>query len=168
VRMKLIPLFLAAVMVAVSGWAEEGGWAEGYTPKPYSPELAKRAEAGDAVAQYRLGTCYYFGQGVAQDYKEAAKWDMKSAEQGNAIGQHYLGWCYYDGKGVTQDYKEAVKWFTKSAEQGNPRAQYYLGTCYYLGQGVTQDYKEAVKWCTKASEQEDAIAKEALEKLKSK
>ena len=106
--MKLIPALLLGGMLVVSGCSKEGGWVEGYTIKPYSPELAKRAEAGDAVAQYRLATCYYFGQGVPQDYKEAAKWDMKSAQQGNAIGQHYIGTCYYFGKGVTQDYKEAV------------------------------------------------------------
>ena len=57
--MKLIPLFLLVGMMAVSGWAEDA------KPEPYSSELVKKAEAGDATAQHDLGTCYYYGKGVA-------------------------------------------------------------------------------------------------------
>ena len=102
--MKLIPFLLLVGMLAVSGWAEDA------KPEPYSPELVKRAEAGDAKAQYDLGACYYSGKGVTQDYKKPVKWNMKSTQQRNAIGQHYLGACHYEGKGVAQDYKKAVKW----------------------------------------------------------
>ena len=35
-------------------------------------ELKAKAENGDAIAQYNLGLCYDNGQGVAQDYVEAA------------------------------------------------------------------------------------------------
>ena len=37
-------------------------------------ELRRRAEQGDAVAQLTLGVLYEDGDGVAQDYEEAAKW----------------------------------------------------------------------------------------------
>jgi TPR repeat protein len=37
-----------------------------------------------------------------------------------------------------------------------------------MGQGVTKDQKEAVKWITKSAEQGNTVAKEELEKLKSK
>ena len=57
-RMKLIPALLIVGMFAVSGWAEDT------KPEPYSPELVKKAEAGDAKAQYDLGICYYEGTGV--------------------------------------------------------------------------------------------------------
>jgi TPR repeat protein len=36
--------------------------------------LRKRAEQGDALAQYDLGDAYDKGQGVSQDYVEAYKW----------------------------------------------------------------------------------------------
>ena len=123
--MKVIPLLLLVGMFAVSGWAEEE------KPEPYSPELVKRAEAGDAKAQVSLGLCctYGYGKGATIDSKEAVKWWTKAAEQGDARGQYRLGFCYYAGTGVTQDDKEAVKWYTKAAQQGNADAQFQLGVC---------------------------------------
>jgi len=47
--MKLIPILLTLVIVAVSGWAED------LKPEPYSAELVKKAEAGDERGQYDLG-----------------------------------------------------------------------------------------------------------------
>jgi TPR repeat protein len=144
--MKLIPIFLLVGMLAVSGWAEE------YKLEPYSPELVKKAEAGDAVAQNDLGVCFSEGAGVAQDKKEAVRWYRKAAVNGNAIAQGNLGTCYFIGSGVEQDKREAVKWFTKSAEQGFSVMQFMLGTCYETGEGVGKDMNEAVKWYTKAKE----------------
>ena len=115
--MKLIPLFLLVGMLAVSGWSKV------YEPEPYSPELIKKAEQGDANAQFNLGVCYYFGKSVVQNYKEAVKWYTKAAEQGDAAAEYNLGVFYYRGEGVPQDYNEAVKWWTKAADQGNEAAQ---------------------------------------------
>ena len=42
------------------------------------------AEEGDAEAQYMLGCCYQFGDGVIRNKVEAAKWFRKSAKQGYA------------------------------------------------------------------------------------
>lgn len=119
--MRLIPLFLLVGMLAVSGWAEDA------KPEPYSPELVKKAEAGDAKAQCDLGSVYCLGDGVTKDYKEAVKWWTRGAEQGNAKAQCALGVCYYEGDGVAKDYKEALKWLTKAAEQGIPEAKGVLG-----------------------------------------
>lgn len=47
-------------------------------------ELLKKAERGDASAQFELGIRYKKGQGVIQSYKKAVEWYKKSAEQGNA------------------------------------------------------------------------------------
>ena len=83
----------------------------------------KAAEQGDSVAQNNLGSCYYHGQGVAQDYSEAVKWYRKAAEQGNSYAQYNLGICYHNGQGVQRNYSAAVKWYRKAAEQGNSYAQ---------------------------------------------
>ena len=152
--MKLIPALLVVGMFVVSGWAED--------VVPYSPELVKKAEAGDALAQYSLGRAYHKGKGVAGDCKEAVKWYIKSAEQGNATAQYNLGGCYYKGTGVDKDEKEAVRWLTKSAEQGNAEAQYNLGVCYKKGQGVGKDEKEAVKWFIKSAEQGNSFGQKVL------
>ena len=110
------------------------------------------AEQGDAEGQWRLGVHYRDGDGVAQDYKEAAKWFRKAAEQGHAKAQSALGNCYYYGEGVEKDYAEAVKWYRKSAEQGYAVGQCNLGNSYYNGEGVEKDYAEAIKWYRKAAE----------------
>ena len=115
--MKLIPAFLIAGMLAVSGWAEENEF------ELYSPELVKKAQAGNANAQYNLGVLYDTGVGVSKDEKEAVKWYTKSAEQGFARAQSFLGVCYYKGKGVEKDEKESVKWLTKGAAQGDADAK---------------------------------------------
>jgi len=178
--MKLIPLFLLVGLLVVSGWAED------YKPEPYSPDLVKKAEAGDPKAQFDLHRYfsdkwggapmlsfwnpirYVYPRGYRdeQNIKEAAKWLTKSAEQGYPNALFILGIYKSAGLGVTKDMKEAVKWWTKAAEQGLIPAQSFLGSRYANGHGVPQDYKEAVKWWTKAAEQGDADAKEALKKLK--
>ena len=46
-------------------------------------EIAKiAAEHGHAFAQFRVGACYYNGDGVERDYWEAYKWFKKAADQG--------------------------------------------------------------------------------------
>ena len=116
-------------------------------------ELFVKARQGDAVAQNRLGICYYAGEGIEQDYVEAVKWFQKSAEQGYKWGQYYLAIHYANGNGVEQNYDEAVKWYRKAAEQGYCNAQNRLGVCYYNGDGIEQNYEEAVKWFQKSAEQ---------------
>ena len=55
------------------------------------PQLIARAKAGQAEAQYILGVLYYLGQGVPQDFVQAANWYRKAAEQGGVEAQFYLG-----------------------------------------------------------------------------
>ena len=112
--------------------------------------LLQKAQDGDAKAQHNLGVMYDIGEGVTQDYAEAAKWYRKAAEQGNAKAQDTLGAMYDNGIGVTQDYAEAAKWYRKAAEQGLASAQYNLGVMYDYGYGVTKDIVEAEKWFSKA------------------
>ena len=109
-------------------------------------ELRPLAALGNARAQYELGFMYERGNGVPQDYKEAASWYRKAAEQGNAPAQFYLGQMYDVGKGVPQGYEEAASWYRKAAEQGEALAQLYLGFLYAHGQGVPVDRVQAYKW----------------------
>ena len=50
--------------------------------------LSPLAEEGDALAQLFFGVMHEQGQGVPQDYREAAKWYQLSADQGNASAQN--------------------------------------------------------------------------------
>ena len=125
-------------------------------------QIEELAEKNDQDVQLQLGHRYYFGEGVAKDYKKAVKWYRKSANQGNAIAQNNLGVIYRNGYGVEHDYQEAVNWYRKSAEQGNAKAQYNLGVYYDNGEGVEQDYEEAVNWYKKSGEQGNATAQKNL------
>ena len=86
---------------------------------------------------------YDKGEGIEQDYQEAAKWYRKAAEQGDAWAQNNLGLMYHNGEGIEQDYQKAVKWYRKAAEQGLHLAHYNLGLMYEFGNGVGQNYKKA-------------------------
>ena len=50
----------------------------------------EQQDQADAHAQFILGRCYYNGDGVTQDYKEAVEWYTKAAKQGNAEARHQM------------------------------------------------------------------------------
>jgi TPR repeat protein len=60
---------------------------------------------------------YDNGQGVLQDYVEAARWYRRAAEQGVATAQANLADMYAFGRGVPQDYVLAHMWFNLAASR---------------------------------------------------
>jgi hypothetical protein len=91
-------------------------------------DLRRKAEQGDAEAQYNLGMLYYEAHGVTQDYATARQWWEQAAAQGNAAAQYYLSVLYDKGQGVPQDYATARQWFEKAAAQG-----YKARSCQSIG-----------------------------------
>lgn len=156
-QVRVLTVFLVFFLVVTSSaWA--GPWEDAYE-QYNSGNLAKAhaiwlsdAKKGNSNSQFSVGYMYDNGQGVPQDYKEAAKWYRQSAEQGNSLAQFNLGVMYDDGQGVPQDYKEALKWYRLAAEQGHRNAQNNLGVLYRNGQGVSQDDREAVHLFRQAAE----------------
>ena len=73
------------------------------------------ADQGNARAQFNLGIMYINGEGVAQNYKEAAKWLRLAADQGIADAQYSLGSMYERGLGLVQDYVRAHMWYNLAA-----------------------------------------------------
>ena len=69
-------------------------------------------------AQEALGRMYFFGQGVAQDFTQAARWYRLAAKQGHAAAQFNLGGLYYEGQGVPRDLVRASVWFSLAAVAG--------------------------------------------------
>ena len=92
-------------------------------------ELKPLAEQGSLRAQFYLGWCYKYGEGVKKDIAKAVEWLTKAAEQSYAPAQNALGFCYEYGDGVEKDLKKAIEWYTKAAEQGDARAQSNLALC---------------------------------------
>lgn len=75
----------------------------------------KLAIGGNVEAQELLGTFYYYGFGVPQDYARSAAWFHRAAIQGDAGAQGMLGDLYLQGEGVPQDYSEAYFWLDLAA-----------------------------------------------------
>lgn len=98
------------------------------------------------IAAENLGVLYSNGQGVKQDYAEAARWYRKSAERGGARGQFGLGLLYFDGLGVSKDFNEAVKWMGQAAKQQYRLAQYTLTFVYAEGIETKPNAVEAAYW----------------------
>jgi hypothetical protein len=90
-------LTAALMLAAMTGAAVAGPWEDAFR--------------GDAAAQMKLGDIYANGQGVPQDYGEAARWYRLAANQGDAKAQHRLGDMYFNGQGVPKDFGEAARWY---------------------------------------------------------
>ena len=73
------------------------------------------AEAGDTEMQFVLGFVYSTGQGVPQDYVQAAQWFHRAAVRGHASAQVNLGLAYTLGRGVPRDNVRAHAWLNLGA-----------------------------------------------------
>lgn len=122
------------------------------------------ADGGCAMAQYELGRRYELGDGVPQDYAEAARWYHKAAEKGS---QYYyaekLGEVYKKGLGVEKDYDEAIKWCHKAVVEslGIGKTIMNLAEVYELA----GKYQDAVTWYSKAAESGIEEASKKLKKI---
>ncbi|MGH8415049.1 MAG: tetratricopeptide repeat protein [Gammaproteobacteria bacterium] len=107
----------------------------------------KRAsDAGIDTAMYNMGTLYFNGQGVPQDYATAHQWFERAAKRRNKYAEFQLGMTYFTGQGVQKDPAQEIYWYEKAAKQGVPAAQYNLGVIYNNGDEVPQDYVRAYAW----------------------
>ena len=86
-------------------------------------QFQQAARAGDAAAQFQLGSLYYQGLGVNRDYSEAMRWYSRAATAGNAEAQYSLGNMYLMGEGTEQSDQQALFWYQKAAAQGHDSAR---------------------------------------------
>ena len=103
---------IAVFVLAVFAFASVSTAAEKMSQSTFD-KLLKNVEAGDAEAQYILGSMCYVGEGVKQDYEQTFYWFKKAAEQGHAKSQYFLGSMYEKGEGIKQDYEQAEYWYKK-------------------------------------------------------
>lgn len=127
-------------------------------------QLRDKADT-DPKAQYQLGWSYDHGDGVEQDYVQAAEWYRKAANAGHPRAQNELGGLYENGHGVEQDYEQAMEWYRKAAAQDHPTSIGNLGRMYLFGFGLEQDYAEASEWFRKAAEMGHAESQNSLANL---
>ena len=81
------------------------------------------AEQADVPATCYLGNCFWYGEGVPQNYAEAARLYRLAVEQGFGVAAHNLGLMLEDGLGVAQDLTEAIHMYRIAAAAGDVDAQ---------------------------------------------
>jgi localization factor PodJL len=118
----------------------------------------KSAEAGLAIAQYRIGSLYERGDGVQRDLAAAQGWYEKASAQGNARATHNLAVLMSEGATGDPDYVRAAQYFTQAANLGVADSQYNLGVLYARGLGVGVDLVQSYKWFALAAQQGDRDA----------
>jgi TPR repeat protein len=117
------------------------------------------AEAGDAGAQWMLGLCCYEGDGVPQNYREAARLFRLAADQGDAEARHMLALCYIHGHGVQEDVGEAFRLLALAAEQGDAQSQLMLAQLNRAAGGpVAAVPREAARYIAQRAQSEDPEA----------
>lgn len=186
-----------AALSSAPALAEPPASAAVAAPRVYPPHVAKNferamreAEKGDPIGQLRVGSAYYGGSGVPQDFRKAAEWFDKAAQQGNYEAQRNLKIMAMNYRGGVNPatLAEMAKTWPSVAPPPQPRAaatrqrtpeqifkdnirgarkgvvdsQRSVAAAYYLGQGVGQDRAVAAEWYAKASAQGDRDAKTIL------
>ena len=111
---SILRTLLVFILLAAAGFAADFA------------ETKKKAEAGDADAQFNLGDMYKEPNGVPRDYAEAVKWFRLAAEQGNVGAQNSLGWMYKNGHGVQRNLIQAHVWWNIAAANGNTLSKIFL------------------------------------------
>jgi TPR repeat protein len=82
----------------------------------------RAAEAGVAMAQAKLGNCYFAGAGVTRDFPTAQRWYRRAAEQGYADAQYVLGIWLSGGVAGTTDPVDGYRWLMLAERQGHSNA----------------------------------------------
>jgi TPR repeat protein len=164
-RKHILLVGLFSLLLSSQSWADLSEGTQAYDRGDYMTamnELHPLAEQGLAPAQFYLGLMYENGQGVPQDYQEAAQWYLKAAKQGHDRAQNNLGKLHEEGLGVEQDHIIAVQWYRKAAEQGLSVAQFNLAEMYVGGRGIEPNTDQAQAWYRKAAAQGHKKAMAAL------
>ena len=165
-RIRLAVLVSWCAFVGATCWPIRGQ----NSPLPELAEIKRKAETGDAQAQFDLGRRYY----GSFDFGTAADWYRRAAVQGHLDAQTHLGSMLLRGKpsitsgkrGVPKNEAEGVGWLSKAANRGGKQAMHELGRCYLSGTGVVSDHLEAYKWLKLASADGSGImAKVELDQL---
>ena len=146
VKFRLYLLALAALISASSFAQTPGSEAAPSKLSGHVAALEKKARAGDTKAQLRLGIAFEFGEGVAKNLDEAARWYRIAADRGDPVAQTNLAYLYENGGASLRDPAEAAKWYMRAAVSGFARAEFNLGTLYLQGTGVERSDEEAAHW----------------------
>ena len=96
------------------------------------------------LAALNLGTLYYEGRYVRQDYQKAFELYKIAADAGESKAISNLGYCYYYGRHQEVDYDKAYEYFLKGALLfDDANCLYKLGDMYLQGYHVEKNERYA-------------------------
>ena len=108
--------------------------------------LARKAAAGDPVAQYRYAVIIVHDTAAPQkNRQQAIDWLQQSTAAGNRNAPAILGMCYTIGNVTPKDLKEAHRYLSIASDRDHHRAQLLLGHLYANGIGTTPSPAKAVE-----------------------
>lgn len=116
------------------------------------------ADSGDSAACYKLGNAYLMGDGVKQDYDQAAVWYERSVAKGNIKAQCALAGLLWAGQGTQQNRLRAVKLWQQCALLGMRDAALRLAQAYQEGFEGKPDGENCFHWAKVAAEKGDKQA----------
>jgi hypothetical protein len=121
--------------------------AEGYATWTV-PDLIKRANQGDARAEYALGMRYANGTEVKQDYRQAKQWFVRAAEQGHVRAQEKVAASFFQGRGGPQDYAKAYYWGLLAQAGGDETSRQIVMSCadHLTPSQIAAEHKQADQW----------------------
>ncbi len=121
-------------------------------------DLARKAEAGDADAQYELGQLYWRGEKTQRNTKAALEWFRRAAKGGKPDHLKTLGLILCDADFEFGDFKEGFAQMLAAARAGDAAAQYFVAVEYATGERISRDPAVAATWYRRAAEQGHAEA----------
>ena len=150
--------------------------AESYKSEPFTPELLRKAEAGDLNAQLHIAECYDKGIGVEQSKEKADFWFKKIQEQANKKAASINKTIDEVVKvadetaekmsGIVANIKEQYSRSRIKAEQGDQPSQLIVGLAHLDPDStfVPYDKNESYKWIKKAADSDNITGKYLLAK----
>jgi TPR repeat protein len=156
--MSALRLFLGVALTALAAAPGARAQADDEVERAFAAAL-RRANAGDVVAQFSLGSLLYYG---SKDTAQSVNWLRRAAAQLYAPAEFQLGLMYDFGFGVAQNDTEALGWYRQAARHGSAPGQRTIGDFYRKGRGVAVDLAEALRWYQRAAEADDIRAQYQL------
>lgn len=127
-------------------------------------KLKRFAKNGSRHAMALMGVLHYHGDGVEQNYKQAAYWFKKAIRKQSLQAKYYLSLMYREGNQVSKDVEYANELLNEAAEDEFVLALVDKGIQQYA-LSTTDSLKSAYQYFSKASELKSVKASYLLAKM---
>lgn len=131
----------------------------------YAFLCARKANAGDVMAQQELAVRYLYGKGLERDTVKAAYWMMKAAEGGMTTAKFDVAIMAFHGMGMAWDPFLSYRYLVETASQDMPEAEFFLASLLTENLVVPRDWSKAYYWMKKAADAGYKPAKDVLPEI---